>query len=92
MLSDLLQFIDHRHKLLKYFDKISKSNIRELNKVRESFIMLVGGSRVALLCGNIKELSFFCSAPFSSYALMYSDYFQNKSEIGKWRSKMMLEF
>uniref|UniRef100_A0A914I3K7 Uncharacterized protein n=1 Tax=Globodera rostochiensis TaxID=31243 RepID=A0A914I3K7_GLORO len=92
MLSDLLNFIDQRHKLLKYFEMISKSNIRAVNKLRELFIMLVGGSRVALLC-NIKELSFICAAPFTPYALMYSDYFQNKkSEIGKWRSKMVLEF
>ncbi|KAL3094053.1 hypothetical protein niasHT_027381 [Heterodera trifolii] len=98
LLSDLLHSLGQRQKLLKYFGALStQKNRRELAEAQMNFIDLFGSVRAAMICDwQMKELATLCKTISNPrdvlFALTYREYFVNSTELGRWRSKMLLEF
>ncbi|KAL3074342.1 hypothetical protein niasHS_015172 [Heterodera schachtii] len=98
LLSDLLHSLGQRKKLLKYFGDLStQKNRRELAEAQMNFIDLFGSVRAAMICDwQMKELATLCKTIANPrdalFALAYREYFVNSTELGRWRSKMLLEF
>uniref|UniRef100_A0A914H525 Uncharacterized protein n=1 Tax=Globodera rostochiensis TaxID=31243 RepID=A0A914H525_GLORO len=96
MLSDLLHFFQKRQRLIKYFAEILKRNVQEeMHVTWNKFVELFGFARAALICkANLITLGSICQFTTSKYLypLAYGEYFENSTEHGKWRIKIVLEF
>uniref|UniRef100_A0A914I0A5 polynucleotide adenylyltransferase n=1 Tax=Globodera rostochiensis TaxID=31243 RepID=A0A914I0A5_GLORO len=96
MLSDLLHFFQKRQQLIKYFaDILSRNNQQEMHETWTNFVELFGFARTALICNAyINKLGGICQFITSKYFYLfaYDNYFENSTELGKWRIKIVLEF
>uniref|UniRef100_A0A914H7Y6 Polynucleotide adenylyltransferase n=1 Tax=Globodera rostochiensis TaxID=31243 RepID=A0A914H7Y6_GLORO len=66
-----------------------------MHKTWSKFVELFGLARAALICNTkSNQLGSLCqfTAPKYFYPLVYGEYIENSTELGKWRIKIVLEF
>ncbi|KAI3416183.1 hypothetical protein GPALN_005728 [Globodera pallida] len=92
MLSDLLHFFPHRHRMIEYFRQVSTRNvIDEMHRTWRKLTELVGirGSLMLHLVFYDKLCAIGPSGQ-NVFTLMYKEYFESNSALAKWRSKIIL--